>query len=188
MQKSLFSKKDIPITPQNKKITLKAGKEFCAKTGKRVYRTKQGRPYILETDTCEGVNYFDIAIVYLAFLRRIVQDASGDELFDNTLSQAEKDDTREYLLNGTLTRNGYTQFEYEKINKRKRLHEKRMTKFIKTKEQYSSRITLNDICEYMERDIFKMNDLINDWKSKGWSQDHPFYTGVMEATRGVASE
>lgn len=187
MQKMLFTPSQIPSRSQNKKIEIRNGKEFCKKTGKRVYRTKGKRPYILENDKSEDVSYYDTGIIYLAFLRRMVQDASGIELFDNTLTEMERSETRKFLLQGELSEYGYQEFQYQHEGK-KRLYEKRFTKFIKTKDKQYSLIKLNDICKYIERDLNDMKTEINNWQKDKWSKDNPFYKGVMEATRGVAGE
>lgn len=188
MQNSLFPENYLPIVSQNKNIIIKDNMEFCAKTGKRVLRTKKTkRPYILVDDKSERLSKNDLGILYMAFLRRIIQDASGNDLYDNTLDQEEKKLTRRYLLNGKLKEYFYTIYEHNP-EVALRSYEKRFIKTVQTKEPQYSTIQIKDICEYIEKDVGLMYDLINKWKNSGWSREHYFYKSIMDSTKMVASD
>lgn len=188
MQNCLFSPEQIPLRSQNKNIIIKGNKEYCAKTGQQVKRSKKtGRPYILVDDKQPAMTPEELGIIYMAFLRRIVQDASGNDLYDNTIDENEKNETREYLTRGTLSRNYYEVYEHNP-EVSKRAYEKRFLKRIKTLHPQYSVIQLKDICKFIDKDVNDMYDLIDDWKANDWSREHKFFKSIMSSTKMVASD
>ena len=188
MQNSLFNQDQIPLKSQNENIVIRRGKEYCVKTGQRVLRSKKTkRPYILVDDKSDGLCPDDVGIIYMAFLRRIVQDASGDDLYDNTLDDEEKQKTRWYLTKGKITEYFYTVYEHNP-EKSKRAYEKRSIKKIETLDPQYSEIQLKDICKYIDKDVNLMHDLIDEWQMSNWSRDHAFYKSIMDSTKMVASD
>jgi len=167
------------------RIKIINGIEYEKKTGKKVYRNSKDRPYILQDCEHNPIEHYDQGLIYLAFLRRTVQDASGPDFFDNSLTEEIQNEAREYLLNGLLERYGQYVFEGVGVKTQRRVYESRFMKYRETDELHESTITIKEICDYSEIEYDMFIIKIKSWSSSSWVRDHVFYTNVIEATKGI---
>tara|TARA_R110000851_G_C12911666_1_gene549304 strand:+ start:171 stop:722 length:552 start_codon:yes stop_codon:yes gene_type:complete len=162
------------------------GEEFDGVTGAQVFRDRNDRPYILKPDDSEPVSYDDFGVLLLAFYRRLVQDASGLEFYEQSITEEIRQDSRKFLTNGKLTENGYWVYEGYDTEK-KRVYDCQFTRYIQDETTtHDSSITMLDIANHADVEYKILHDKVLEWQGANWVREHPFYINVIEATKQLA--
>ncbi len=139
---------------------------------------------IINMDGNATLTHEDTALILLAFLRRTILDASGDQPIDNFLTMDDKRQARNYLTIGYVKKYGYHYYDDTNIKYTpKRNHENMAEKYQPTPNQAQySPIPLNHILDYFNVDHQSFNMYISNWKDDNWCNQNEWFVNFTKQT------